>query len=114
MKPIIRKHTIRGLLLGIIIILGLSHTGSAVHADENNRNKAAVSVVDKRGVGQTESESEAGMNNQAVYDETTSTVIWKIGKDYELVEGYTYYITFKIEDGVAVPKESTMVKFGAQ
>jgi len=115
MKSIVVKNTIRGVLLfGIIAVLGLSHTGSAVHADENDINKAAVSVVDKRSVGQTENEIEAGMNNQAVYDEMTSTVTWKIGKNYELVEGYTYYITFKVEDGVVVPKESKMVKFGTR
>lgn len=103
------KNSIRGVLLVCIIFIGLIHTGSSVHAVPDMRRWPCIDVVDQRGVGQTENEVQAGMNDRAEYDPESGRVTWNIGKDYKLVEGYTYYVTFKVENGTVIGQKSKLV-----
>jgi len=100
MKERIIKIAAQSLILfAVIAVLVALYTGSAARAEQPDAGQLSVAVIDKRGVGQTRKEIESGMNDDVTYDRETKTLSWKIGDDYELLEDYTYYITFKVEDG---------------
>lgn len=100
MKEKIIRNTAKGLLVFTILTVPvLLNTGSTALAEVTDNTQPGIDVVDKRGVGQTEREIGNGMNDEVIYDPETKTLTWNIGDDYQLMEEYTYYITFKVIDG---------------
>jgi len=100
MKEQIMHGFVRGLILFIAVAVPvIVHTGSAALAEEEDANQPRIAVVDKRGVGQTQKEIDKGMNDEVVYDTETNTLTWNAGEAYQLMDDYTYYITFKMGEG---------------
>jgi len=105
-KEKIIRNTVKGLLMFTILIVPvLFYTGSAAQAEVTDNTQPGIDVVDKRGVGQTGREIENGMSDEVTYDPETKTLTWNIGDNYQLVEEYTYYITFKVMDGELIRTE---------
>ena len=85
-------------------------TGSQSKAASDAEHIPGIAVVDEKGVGQTEKEVNSGMNERVVYDQSTKTLLWNIGSEYQLVDNYTYYITFKVENGQIKAEECRLLK----
>lgn len=106
MKENIIRNTAKGLLaFTVLTVLVLLNTGSSALAVVTDNTQPGIDVVDKRGVGQTKREIENGMNDEVIYDPETKTLTWNVGDNYQLMEEYTYYITFKVKDGELIRTE---------